>query len=105
MSITSSDFWIETDHNRVIVGWAADVLRLTGYAGRSMYGLRLPIMLIEDGPVCAHSGGVMTGDPAARQGFIRSLDDRATRVRYRSGPAPHSSDITRIITRWTFELV
>jgi hypothetical protein len=105
MSITSSDFWIETDHNRVIVGWAADVLRLTGYAGRSMYGLPLPIMFTEDGPVCAHLGGVMMGDPEARQGVIRSRDDRATRVRYRSGPAPHSSDITRIITRWTFELV
>ena len=25
MSTSSSDLWIETDHNGVIVGWAADI--------------------------------------------------------------------------------
>lgn len=103
MSTPSADLWIETDHNGVIVGWAAGALRLTGYSARSMYGLLLKIMFFEDGPAGALVDRGTSGDPEAREGVIRSRDDRATRVRYRSGPAPHSSDITRIITRWTFE--
>jgi hypothetical protein len=66
-----------------------------------MYGLLLTIMFIEDGPTCAQLDGV--GHPQAGEGVIRSRDERRTRVRYRSEPAPHSSDISRIITRWTFE--
>jgi hypothetical protein len=100
MSTPSTDLWIETDHNRVIVGWAAGVLRLTGYSARSMYGLLLKIMFSEDGP-----GGTraVAGGSEAPEGVIRSRDDHLTRVRYRSEPAPHSSDVSRIITRWTFE--
>lgn len=103
MSTPSSDLWIETDHNRVIVGWTSDVLRLTGYRARSMYGLLLTTMFIEDGPVGGKLGHGTMVDPEEREGLIRSRDDRATRVRYRSEPAPHSSDVSRIITRWTFE--
>jgi hypothetical protein len=103
MSPPSSDLWIETDHNRVIVGWAADILRLTGYGARSMYGLALTIMFIADGSASPHAAGAMMGRPEAGEGVIRSRDDRATRVRYRSEPSPHSSDVSRIITRWTFE--
>jgi hypothetical protein len=103
MSTPSAVLWIETDHNGVIVGWAADILRLTGYSARSMYGRLLNIMFMEDSPAGGECGRDMTVDPDERQGLIRSRDDRATRVRYRSEPAPHSSDMSRIITRWTFD--
>jgi PAS domain-containing protein len=103
MSAVPSDLWIETDHNGVIVGWAAGALRLTGYSARSMYGLLLKIMFMEDSPGGGEFGRGMMVHPDERQGLIRSRDDRATRVRYRSEPAPHSSDMSRIITRWTFE--
>ena len=103
MSAVSSDLWIETDHKGVIVGWAAGALALTGYSARSMYGLLLKIMFMEDSPVGGECGRGVMAYPEEREGLIRSRDARATRVRYRSGPAPHSSDISRIITRWTFE--
>src|SRR5687767_755021 len=103
MSTPSSDLWIETDHNGVIVGWAADVVRLTGYSARSMFGLLLKIMFIEDGPISAPFGPALLGHAEERKGVIRSRDEGAIRVRYRNEPAPHSSDITRTVRRWTFE--
>jgi hypothetical protein len=105
MSPASSSLWIETDHKGVIVGWSADALPLTGYSARAMYGLLLPIMFVADPPLGGECGRDMRVHPNERQGLIRSRDDRATRVRYGSAPAPHSSDLSRIITRWTFEPV
>lgn len=103
MSTSSSDLWIETDHNGVIVGWAADIVRLTGYSARSMFGLLLKIMFSADGPVSGRISVGMMDQPEQREGVIRSRDHRTIRVRYRSGPAPHSSDMSRTIMRWTFE--
>ena len=104
MSTASSDLWIETDHNGVIVGWAADIVRLTGYSARSMFGLLLKIMFSADVPGANGSGPGMD-QPEQREGVLRSRDDGTIRVRYRSGPAPHSSDMSRTIMRWTFERI
>lgn len=105
MSTSSSDLWIETDHNGVIVGWAADIVRLTGYSARSMFGLLLKIMFSADGPVSGQPGLGMMDQPAQREGALRSRDAQTIRVRYRSEPAPHSSDTSRTIMRWTFERI
>ena len=102
MSTSSSDLWIETDHNGVIVGWAADIVRLTGYSARSMFGLLLKIMFSADGPVSGQPALGTMDQPAQREGALRSRDG-TIRVRYRSEPAPHSSDTSRTIMRWTFE--
>ena len=105
MTTASSDLWIETDRNGVIVGWATDIVRLTGYSARSMFGLLLEIMFSADGPVSGGLGPGMIDQPEQREGVLRSRDDRTIRARYRSEPAPHSSDMSRTIMRWTFERI
>ena len=62
---------IETDHNGVIVGWAADIVRLTGYSARSMFGLLLKIMFSADVPVSGEPGLAMIDQPAQREGALR----------------------------------
>ena len=72
MSTSSSDLWIETDHNGVIVGWAADIVRLTGYSARSMFGLLLKIMFSADG-ACIRRTWPRHDGPASAKGGSPSV--------------------------------